>query len=174
MEIFNNFPFDTEKNPIIISQWFHGPYSHQNFMPYRPIDLTYAIDFALPVNTAIQAVKKWVVTAVRDDSSKFYDWIDPIIWMDYGIESNLITIKHTNHNITYETQFIHLAKESIRVQVWDIVHPWDVIAYSGKSWWIWPYPHLHFQYTYFQPKKWRISLPFWFKWFNQSLEHKDL
>lgn len=172
MEVFKRLPFDIEENPIDISQWFNWPWSHKNFAPKRKLDLSYSVDFALPIETAIKAVKKGVVQYTKDNSKVFYEWIDSDIGIWFWYHCNLISIKDLDGQC--ESGYMHLAKDSIQVKVWDIVDIWDTIAYTGKSWWIWENPHLHFQYSFFKAFIGRITLPFSFADFNYSLEHQDI
>jgi murein DD-endopeptidase MepM/ murein hydrolase activator NlpD len=169
MQTFENFPFDAEENPINISQWFNGPWSHHDHAPNRLLDLSYAVDFALPVGTAIIAVKEGIVKIIRDDCDVYYEWTDADEGIKYGYHCNMLWIKDIDSN--RETHYIHLAQNSIQVKKWQIVKPGDLLAYTGKSGWIGTIPHLHLQYTYFELYKGRKTIPYGFKNYNWSLNH---
>jgi murein DD-endopeptidase MepM/ murein hydrolase activator NlpD len=170
MEIFQNFPFDIRKEPINITQWFNWPWSHYNFSPEIKLDLSYSIDFALPINTEILAVKKGIVRVTRDISCQFYEGLDVNKGMSYGMHCNFIWVSDIENN-SKSVQYIHLAQNSIKVKVGEIVNPWDVLAKTWKSWWVWPIPHLHIHYWYFVLFKGLITMPFIFKNYWESLEH---
>ncbi len=170
IEVFSSLPFDINENPVNISQGFNWPWSHYTF-PNLRLCLEYAVDFALPVWTKILAVKDWVVALCMDLSNESYEWDNPDIGMKYGWKANLIRIKT---ECGFDIDYIHLAQNSIKVKIGDIIKAGDPLAHTWKSWWIGPKPHLHFQYSYWTRTEWLVTVPFRFKDYPYSLEHSDL
>jgi murein DD-endopeptidase MepM/ murein hydrolase activator NlpD len=118
-------PLDITLVSFIVSETSSG--SHEG--AYRG-----SVDFAVPLGTPVLAAANGKVTRGRDDSDRHGE--DP----RFGRDANYISIQHDNDEVS---EYLHLAKESAKVKVGDIVQAGDVIATTGLSGWLFA-PHLHF------------------------------
>ncbi len=177
IEARHSLPFDTYKLPIRISQGNSGPWSHfliRREIFSRPgtfsvIDLTYAVDFALPFGTEVRATKNGQVYALILSSDWFYEGLDPEIGNNPpALSTNLIILRHEDGTTTL---YSHLARVAL-VHTGQLVRRGDVIARTGKSGWVAEVPHLHFQVNTqtIIPR----SLPFSFDDYLGSLDHKTM
>ena len=98
-------------------------------------NLRNAIDFIVPENTPVLASADGVVTHVKNDSN--IGGPHPIYW-NY---TNFITIMHANEEYS---RYDHLAPQSSKVQVGQIINEGQVIAEVGMTGYTFR-PHLHFQ-----------------------------
>jgi murein DD-endopeptidase MepM/ murein hydrolase activator NlpD len=132
-------PFDT-KNPLRISQGRNGPWSHQLI---EGKDYANAVDFALPLGSAVLASRPGRMVMFDDTSDTYYEGLDPAIGNSLKMRgaANFVFIQHED-GLTVAI-YSHLAKGSVVRQT--TVNTGDVIAYTGKSGWIAEIPHLHFE-----------------------------
>lgn len=177
IEARHSLPFDISKLPIRISQGNNGPWSHyliRREIPTRPgmfsvIDLTYAIDFALPFGTEVRATKNGQVYAMILSSDWFYEGLNPEIGNNPPpLSTNLIILKHEDGTASL---YSHLARKAL-VSTGQFVRRGEVIAQTGRSGWIAELPHLHFQVNT-QTTAPR-SLPFSFTDYLGSLDHETM
>lgn len=93
---------------IDILQGFHGPWSHKRFTATK--DLSYAVDFKLPLGTSILAAKGGIVVLVFDMADKCYQGTDADIGngMVWG-ETNYALIDHDDGTMAL---YSHLEKDS--------------------------------------------------------------
>lgn len=105
-----------------------GDYAHENYPEIR-----YAIDFVVPVNTPVLAIKAGKIIVLKDNSN---EWgIGP----SFVDKVNFIGIDHQNG--TY-SEYLHLGKGKIKVKKGDEVKPGDLLGYTGLSGCM-DGPHLH-------------------------------
>lgn len=159
-------PFEAG-HEILISQGFHGPWSHKELAPN--FDLTYSVDFAVPLGTTVLAAEAGETIMVYDMSEKSYRGVDPQVGnkLPFGV-TNFIFIEHVGGVISV---YSHLAKSSALVVPGQRVALGQEIAKTGLSGWVGPKPHLHFQV--FERDSYK-SLPFKFKGYEGPLEHSRL
>lgn len=177
IEAKHSLPFDTSKFPIRISQGNNGPWSHyliQREIPSRSgtfsvIDLTYAVDFALPFGTEIRATKNGQIYAMILTSDWFYEGLDPEIGNNPPpLSTNLIILRHEDGTTSL---YSHITREAL-VCRGQFVKRGEVIARTGKSGWVAEVPHLHLQVnTQTTTTK---SLPFSFTDYPGSLDHETM
>ncbi len=136
-------PFPREHGLVPISQGFHGRHSHfaKEVGLYRlVVDDSYALDFSLPLGTAVTAAKEGKVLAIVTNDDSYYEGLNPEIGL--SMRTNYILLEHDDG---FCTLYSHLAKDSSVVRRGDEVKCGDVLAYTGKSGWIGGIPHLHFE-----------------------------
>ncbi len=92
-----------------------------------------AIDFAVPLNTAVFAAAEGKITRVKDERRKHGSD------KKFGKFANFVTIEHGEEY----SEYLHLAQGSVEVKVGDQVERGQKIASTGLSGWM-TAPHLHF------------------------------
>ena len=177
IEARHSLPFDTSKFPIRISQGNSGPWSHfliRREIPSRPgtfsvIDLTYAVDFALPFGSEVKAAKDGQVYGMILSSDWFYEGLDPEIGNNPPpLSTNLIILRHEDGTTSL---YSHLARKAT-VRTGQFVRKAEIIARTGKSGWIAEVPHLHFQVN--TQTTTPRSLPLPFDDYLGSLDHETM
>lgn len=167
-------PFNITKAPVRISQGNNGPWSHyltRREIPGYPsklaeADLTYAVDFALPLRSEVIAAKNGRVLNFWLESDYCYEGLDPQIGNNLPpMSTNFIAILHADRTIAWYT---HLDKAMI-LNKNKTVNAGEIIALTGKSGWIAEVPHLHFQVN-----KLLKSIPIAFENYHGSLDHQTL
>ena len=96
-----------------------GDYAHENYP-----EIYYAIDFVVPINTPVSAIKAGKTIVLKDDSDEY--GIDP----SFIDKVNFVVIDHQDG--TY-AEYLHLAKGKIKVKKGDEVKPGDLLGYTGLS-----------------------------------------
>lgn len=120
-------PFDkNSKHPI--SQAFGGEFSHTG------IQNQYAVDIAMPVNTAVHAARSGIVMEVNNDFYKTG------IIAAYKSRANSIRILHDDGSMAV---YAHLALEKAQVYPGLKISAGQLIGYSGNTGYS-TGPHLHF------------------------------
>jgi len=105
-----------------------GDYAHENYP-----EIHYAIDFVVPLDTPVLAIKAGKIIGSKNDSD------------EYGVGSsfvdkvNFITIDHEDG--TY-AEYLHLGKGKVKVKKDDKVKAGDLLGYTGLSGCM-DGPHLH-------------------------------
>ena len=79
---------------------------------------------------------------------------------------NLVCLKHDDGTFAV---YSHLAENSARVKTHDRVEQGQIMAETGKSGWIGPVPHLHFE-AFEYPGARRMSFPVLFEDYDGLLE----
>lgn len=131
-------PFNPNENRVQISQGYGGPWSHQRIGPGN--DLYYALDFALPPNTPVIAVRSGVVESLYTGSNLlFYEGLDPMIGRNLPYPTNYVAVDHG----TFTGVYVHIWFP--RVRIGQKVDEGQLIAHTGLSGWVGPLSHLHFQ-----------------------------
>jgi murein DD-endopeptidase MepM/ murein hydrolase activator NlpD len=110
-----------------VIQGFHGAFSHTG-------DNEYAVDWEMPVGTAIHAAREGVVVGRR---STMTDGGPDRKYLNYA---NFIMIRHPDGTIG---DYDHLEKDGVVVKVGDRVRRKQLIGYSGNTGFT-SRPHLHF------------------------------
>ncbi len=166
-------PFDASRHPIEIVQGRHGPYSHfaERQPPFK--DLSYAIDFRLPVGASILAVCRGRVRTILDVSTSCYRGMDRREASEAW--PNLVVVDCGGEILD---AYIHLLRGSVRVQVGQCIEEGQLLGQVGDSGWVGPIStHLHFQrYSYgTQSRRLQMqTLPISFRDYDGPLEHQDL
>ena len=106
-----------------------GDYAHENFP-----EIKYAIDFVVPVDTPVLAIKSGKVTNLGDDSN---EW--GLDFNKYADKANFVEIEHKDGTFA---EYLHLGKDKVKVKIGDKVKASDLIAYTGLSG-LMDGPHLH-------------------------------
>ncbi len=180
MEALYMLPFDARHRTVHISQGFNGPSSHFDLETKygSSLDLTYAIDFALPFGTEVHAARGGCVFTVFTKSQTFYEGTDQNVGNNGFMITNIVVVQHID--TTYGL-YAHLAYLSERVRIGQVVSQGEVLAVTGPSGWIGPMPHVHFMvYTRIprplvdgRPRAAKVvSMPFRFQNYQGSLEHQ--
>lgn len=161
-----SLPFSPDLG-VDILQGFHGPYSHKRFSPTK--DLSYAVDFKLPIGTPVLVGKSGVVALVFDIGDKCYQGTDANIGnaLVWG-ETNYAIIDHTDGTMGL---YSHLRKNSGVLKSGQEVQAGQMIAVTGLSGWVGPVPHLHF---YIYRKADYQSIEFSIFGYSGSLEHSQI
>ncbi|WP_157810972.1 M23 family metallopeptidase [Nonlabens sp. MB-3u-79] len=113
-----------------VSQGYNGSSTHKN---------TYAIDFTMPIGTAIHASRSGTVIQVKENEAIGCNALKCLE------KANFIRILHKDGTIA---EYTHLKQNGSIVKKGDFVKQDDRIAYSGNTGWT-TGPHLHF--TVYQP-----------------------
>ena len=111
-----------------IGQGYFGRHSHA-----RPQD-NYALDFNMPINTAIHAARAGVVAHVKEDSRRGG------ANQQYSQDANFIIIMHNDGSFGY---YVHLVQNGALVQEGEYVEAGQHIGFSGNTGFS-SGPHLHF------------------------------
>jgi len=164
------------RRPIAIIQGFGGPYSHKRISPN--IDLTYSIDFLLPLLTDVIASRQGTVARIYDRSR----WFDERAELGSFplIAGNLVELLHSDGS---SARYEHLERGSasgLGIKPGDWIEQGQLIGKTGLSGWIGPYPHLHFMVYESEALGSAISArrvqskPIGFADYDGPLWHKDL
>jgi len=165
-EIEYHFPFDTRKHEVLISQGSRGPWSHYLHSP--TLDLTHAVDFALPFGTEVLAARAGVVILVLLTGTWVYEGLDPDVGNNSeGKFTNQVIIKHEDGTVAC---YSHLEGRRA-VETRQEVGAGELIAWSGRSGWVAQIPHIHFQVT---DRNTFLSVPVAFVGYPWSLDHRTL
>ncbi len=109
-----------------LHQGYHGDFSHKD---------VYALDFSMPEGTAIYAARGGIVTDIKEDSNVGCG--NP----SCKGKSNYLVICHDDGTFS---NYVHLEKNGVAVQVGDQVVQGQLIGKSGNTGWS-SGPHLHFE-----------------------------
>lgn len=160
--------------PVEIMQGYSGPWSHfatearLEFKESPRIinDDSYSIDFKVPFGTRVICSKKGVVEGVIK-SRRFYEGLD----FQEGIRTlpSFILISHGRFHSLYS----HLGKFEEGIKMGVEVEQGQPIAVTGKTGWVGPIPHLHFEF-YEEIRHGRLSHPVKFGDYDGGLEHSVL
>lgn len=113
-----------------IIQGFHGSFSHKGLN-------TFAVDFDVPIGTAILAAQGGTVVGVKEDSKQGCG--DP----SCGQQGNFIRVDHGDGTFGV---YYHLRFEGAEVSVGQQVCQGELLGYSGNTGFS-TGPHLHFEIT---------------------------
>ena len=168
----NGYILPFENNGVNIFQGYNGRFSHSilefNGSNRFTHDDRFSVDFALPLGTPIVASKDGIVDLCFDKSDDFYDGLD--IFKGIMLWTNSLYLNHFDETFTL---YSHLGKGSLKVEKGEFVKKGQIIAYTGKSGWIGPTPHIHFSALRFEnslKKLHRRSFPIIFDNYSGSLE----
>ena len=155
-----------KKRPVKIGQGFHGK-SHRDW-PEDKEDLSYSVDFLLPVGTEIISSKAGIVTKVKVSGKKNYSGKNPKKGEEaYKKWMNEIEIKHSDGSFA---SYSHLKYKGSFVKVGDRVKKGQVIGLSGNTGWS-SKPHLDFCVFKKNVKGYKIkSVKFKFEDYKGNLE----
>ncbi len=175
MEAVYSLPFDTSKNPVRISQGNNGPWSHfvlRRKVPAFPgkfteIDLSNAVDFALPLGAEVRAARDGVVFMFSLNNDWVYKGLNPKEGNSTLGLTNFIQIAHSDGTIAL---YSHLEKQ-VLARRGHSVTAGEVIALTGESGWIAEVPHLHFQVN---DSNQRGTIQIAFQDYSGSLDHETL
>jgi len=152
-----------------ILQGYHGPSSHFAYSMNGYLkDDSYSIDFELPVGTVVLASKAGRAEAVSDYFSSYYEGTDFEKGMTY--KTNFVIIDHLDGT---QSLYSHIGKASRLVEREEMVSQGQPIAFTDKSGWVGPIPHLHFE-VIGECKVNRASLPVIFDDYDGPLEHSEI
>jgi murein DD-endopeptidase MepM/ murein hydrolase activator NlpD len=133
---------------VHVSQGYNGRASHHGYARH-------AVDFSVPVGTAIYAARSGKVVALK--ASGVRGGFD----RSYGKDANYIVIEHDDKTFG---KYYHLKQHGVVVNVGQKVAQGELIGYSGNTGYS-SGPHLHFSVSKVDPKYMQrpITLPFKFK-----------
>jgi murein DD-endopeptidase MepM/ murein hydrolase activator NlpD len=165
-------PFEPQ-GEVKISQGWNGPFSHGNNAP-NMTDMTYAVDFQVPLGTPVLAARGGRARLVVDDKTEYYDGDDR--QRGLSTRTNFVSLEHEGSEGKEYTIYSHLAPGSVpdRIKRGDEVKEGEIIGRTGQSGWA-PVPHVHFQALTRDPESGRLkSRPVQFKGYDGPLEDKDI
>ena len=144
----------------------NGDYSRQEDKE----DMTYSVDFLLPIGTKVIASRTGKVTKVKVSGTKNYSGKDPIKGEEaYKKHMNEIEIKHWDGTFS---AYAHLKNKGAFVKVGKKVKQGQTIGLSGNTGWS-SKPHLDFCVFRKNYKKRKIkTIKFKFKDYKKSLNIK--
>lgn len=122
--------------------------NNENFSHYKPTS-KYAIDFKMNVGQEICAIREGLVVNVKSNSNEGGSS------EKYFKKANIIFIYHADGTFS---QYGHLKKDGVLVQVGDTVKKGQIIGFSGNTG-MSTEPHLHLV-VYKSTKKGLISIPY--------------
>ena len=163
-------PFDTTTNDVVIMQGWDGEWSHKEGFPTENDHLRFAVDFALPYGTVVNASRRGIVQLLYVGSDRYVENDDPNPPPDLvrTAPANVAYIQAEDG--TYDV-YSHLEQWSGLVKEGDTVDVHQPIARTGRSGWVGNVPHLHFHVMKELGK--RMCIPFGLKDFPHSLWHGD-
>lgn len=167
--IIINLPFDEKQHPINITQGNNGPFSHR---PKLNIDLSFAVDFGLPIGAEVIAARAGRVSFVLHNSNIWYGGIMQSVGDNLGLfATNKILVAAADGGTDC---YSHLEKGSAFVRAGDQVHTGQVIARIGYSGWVLEdCPHLHFHIQ--EDRRGRlVTIPFKIEGHFGSLDDRDI
>lgn len=130
----NTYSYPIDPNDIIRITYDESP-AHVNH-------LKYSVDFIVPEGTAVRAAADGAVVDIR---SRFDFGGEDRAYDPYG---NFVEIKHPHGEYS---EYEHLRKDGVTVNIGDNVKRGQIIGYSGKTGWIAHLgPHLHFMVYYYR------------------------
>lgn len=118
-----DLPFEKGTSHIVV-QGYGGLFSHKNIA---------ALDFAMPVGTAVCAAREGMIYSFKDDS----DERGP--FPQYKNKANYIIIRHSNGSFAC---YWHLKKDGVVIKSGSVTKG-QLIGYSGSTGFVLR-PHLHF------------------------------
>ena len=126
-------------------QGFHGKQTHSG-------DNEYAVDFDMPEGTPIVAAREGIVADVKEDSNVGGNS------NNFADKGNYIMIYHDDGTFS---NYVHLKKNGVIVNVGDKIIPGQIIGYSGNTGYS-SGPHLHFDIRVATTEGTMRSIPFKF------------
>lgn len=157
--------------PVEITQGYNGPWSHfpmeSNFTFGGH---SYAIDFKLPLGTEIAAAKRGKIVVAIGKFSDYYDGEDYNRGIELSFRTNFILIRHEDGTFA---SYLHLAQNSALAREGEMIEQGQPLAYTGKSGWIGPVPHLHFE-PWMREEAGKQSFPVVFEDYDGLLEHAQI
>jgi len=136
-----------------VAQAFHGEYTHFG-------SNAYAVDFEMPIGTAIYAARSGTVIDVVDQHN--IGGPDP----KYAKYGNQVVVFHSDGTFAY---YVHLKHGGAAVKYGQEIKEGDLIGYSGNTGQS-KGPHLHFEIDKATIEGSQQSIPFKFTNHNQILE----
>jgi murein DD-endopeptidase MepM/ murein hydrolase activator NlpD len=172
-DVVYEIPFDTNRHLVEVVQGFHGPFGHnrENKKPYR--DLSFGVDFGLPIGTKVRVAREGVVRAILDCNDQYYLGNEPLDPAAFTA-ANFVSVDQLDGTIGL---YVHLVRGSIRVKMGQQVAVGDVLASTGLSGWVGDIPNLHFQVyrdVVDRGFKRMQSIPVSFRGYQGPLEHAEL
>lgn len=142
-EYLYRLPFSQGAN-VYVSQGYHGETSHKGLSAY-------AIDFPVPIGTAIYAAREGIV--VGAEGSNTLGAPSP----EYRQYANYVIIEHSDGTMG---NYYHLKQGGPAVSIGQKVKKGDLIGYSGNTGYT-SGPHLHFSVSKVDPVSMRrpMNLP---------------
>ncbi len=141
-EYVYNLPFAKTQSHKV-HQGYNGTFSHSN---------KNAIDFNMPINTQIHAIRGGIVTKVVEQHNQNCNT------KDCKQYNNLIIIYHSDGTFA---EYTHLKQNGVIVSIGDTIRQGQHIAYSGNTGWS-TGPHLHLE-VFLQKLHKRITIQTKFK-----------
>lgn len=133
-----------ETYPLV--QGFGGGWSHSGASKY-------AVDFAMPIGTAVHAARAGIVVQVVSHNDK--NGMD----RSFAKYANYVMVLHEDGTTG---EYYHLKKDGVEVEVDQVVKAGDLLGYSGNTGFS-SLPHLHFAVYRPRPMGNFESIPFEFK-----------
>ena len=165
----NAYVIPFREAPVKIFQGYNGSFSHFPLQVNRRIhDDRFAIDFEIPYGTPVVADKKGFVLGDCDWFKEYYEGLDLLVGLSFT--PNMVILSHDDGSCTL---YAHLAENGVFVKEEKPVEQGEVIAKTGRSGWVGPRPHLHFE-AYDSHKASRKSFPVRFNDYDGQLEHRLL
>ena len=164
---------------VQISQGNNGPWSHFAFevfrdpegeMPSVNWDLSFSVDFAVPLGTRVLAARDCVIKASMNRSKQCYEGTD----LERGLRT-LVNWIFVDHEDGTSGCYSHLASDSIWMKNGTRIKQGQPIARTGRSGWIGPTPHLHFCVIDDTVRDVGLAtLPVVFEDYQKTLEHSEI
>jgi len=121
-----SLPYKTGES-YAVGQTYNGSFSHSG-------NIRYSVDFVMPLKTQVHAARGGRVVQVYEASDEGGES------MEYKDKSNFLIIEHTDGTFS---EYAHLSKNGVLVNVGQKVHEGQLIALSGNTGYS-SGPHLHF------------------------------
>lgn len=157
--------------PVDIMQGYHGPWSHKAFeyivknMTFRNDD-SYSLDFRVPYGTEVIAARSGIIDAAFT-SDKYYEGTD----IEIGAEIWTGQIRILTRDCKIINSHIGLVAPGITKGT--RVRQGQYLGHTGKSGWVGPTPHLHFEVVEGNLLL-RQSIPVRFNDYDGPLIHSEL
>ncbi len=161
-----DLPFDQDKHAVVIAQGFNSPFSHNSS---SVIDLSYSVDFALPIDTPVTAVQDGIVRRVMKYTD-CYRGFDPQKARNNWATSIEITSPDDDKIFA---MLQHLNPDSIQVTKGQEITRGQLLAATGLTGWVGPIPHLHLSMVD-STKRPLTTVPFRFRNYQGSLNDSDV
>lgn len=165
-----DLPFDEKKTEALVGQGFNGPFSHRKT---PGIDLSYSVDFVVPVGTEVLAVQDGIVRSIERSTDCYRGLNHSSGRRNFATSIEIFHPQYENGNVRVYSMLQHLNPNSIRVTAGQKITRGQILACTGLTGWVGPIPHLHISMAE-DGKRPHQTIPFNFRNYQGPLDDNDV